>query len=296
MDIKNSIWSMMAVVMALLVFTGCKSTESTDEKEMAEAVPTVPASPFNRPGFYGVRDDGRLWVFRADSEDLEEFLKVGEPAKSVTLPGRGPSGMTIRGVDKESIYAYMYNKPGFEVFYDEGRLWVFRTGSEDMATYLKVGEPAKSVTLPGRGPKGMTIRSSDRETIDSYMYGKPGYEVFIEDGRMWVFEEGSEELATFKKVGEPAKSVTLPGRGPKGMTIRSSDRKVIDAYTYGKPGFDIDVVDGRIWVFMEGSEAFEEYSKVGEPAKSVTLPGRGPNGMTIRGADREVIEAYMVSK
>jgi hypothetical protein len=45
---------------------------------------------------------------------------------------------------------------------------------------------------------------------------------------------GSKELEEFKQHGEPAKQVTRIGAGPKGMTIRSSDAAVIDAYLAAK--------------------------------------------------------------
>jgi len=44
----------------------------------------------------------------------------------------------------------------------------------------------------------------------------------------------SKELEEFKKQGEPAKQVTRIGAGPNGMTIRSSDASVIDAYLAAK--------------------------------------------------------------
>ena len=50
-----------------------------------------------------------------------------------------------------------------------------------------------------------------------------GYAVFHEDGRLWVFAEGSEGLAEFEKSGEPAKSTTLIGVGPGGISVRSTD-------------------------------------------------------------------------
>ncbi|MDJ0520676.1 MAG: hypothetical protein QNJ90_01235 [Planctomycetota bacterium] len=62
---------------------------------------------------------------------------------------------------------------------------------------------------------------------------------------------------------------------------------------YDKPGFKTFVVEGRLWVFREGSKGLAEYEKHGEPAKSVTSIGTGPNGMTVRSDDMEVIKAYL---
>jgi hypothetical protein len=63
---------------------------------------------------------------------------------------------------------------------------------------------------------------------------KPGFYTEVKDGRLWVFREGTKELAEFKKHGEPARQVTRVGGGPNGMTIKSSDASVIDAYMAAK--------------------------------------------------------------
>ena len=68
--------------------------------------------------------------------------------------------------------AKSYAKEGFAVFEEDGRLWVFREGSEGLKEYEKSGEPAKSVTSIGSGPDGKTIRSGDMETIKAYMDAK----------------------------------------------------------------------------------------------------------------------------
>lgn len=65
-------------------------------------------------------------------------------------------------------------------------------------------------------------------------FGKPGFVTEVHDGRLWVFREGSEALAQFRAVGEPAKSVTLIGVGPQGMTVRSDDKAVISDYLAAK--------------------------------------------------------------
>ena len=63
---------------------------------------------------------------------------------------------------------------------------------------------------------------------------KPGFYTEVREGRLWVFREGSKELEEFKKHGEPEKQVTRIGGGPGGMTIKSSDAKVIDDYLAAK--------------------------------------------------------------
>lgn len=70
---------------------------------------------------------------------------------------------------------------------------------------------------------------------------------------------------------------------------RPSDR-------FAKRGFVTFVDDGRLWVFREGSEAAADYRRGHEPRRSITLIGRGPNGMAVRSVDRETIEAYLAAK
>ena len=188
--------------------------------------------------------------------------------------------------------------PGFASFIDDGRLWVFADGSQDMAEFLRSGEPAKSITRIGAGPGGITIRSVDAETIDAYLTSRPGFETIIKDGRLWVFKSSDiENIAEFKRTGEPAKSVTRIGAGPRGMTIRSVDGATIDAYLTSRPGFETFIKDGRLWVFRSlDTENISEFLRTGEPAKSVTRIGAGPNGMTIRSVDGESIDAYLAAR
>ena len=123
-----------------------------------------------------------------------------------------------------------HGKAGFVTSVVDGRLWVFEITSAAAAEFFTSGEPAKSVTRPGAGPGGMTIRSGDAETIDLYLAARDGFETFIVDGRVWVFRAGAEEIAEFRSNGELAKSVTRPGAGPGRMTIRSVDSETIDLY------------------------------------------------------------------
>ena len=65
-----------------------------------------------------------------------------------------------------------YTKPGFVTEVKDGRLWVFREGSQDLAEYRQHGELTKMVTRIGAGPKGMTIRAADAKDIDDYLAAK----------------------------------------------------------------------------------------------------------------------------
>ena len=67
------------------------------------------------------------------------------------------------------------------------------------------------MTWPAAGPNNITLKGADEETLQAYIAAKTGFDTTIEDGRIWVFRNGSDELADFKKNGEPAKCVTRPG-------------------------------------------------------------------------------------
>lgn len=279
-----------------------KSDAAHDDWYFAHYLPdgtTVQTSadhePYGKPGFVTAVRDGRLWVFRPGSADLAEFIKSGEPAKHVTLPGSGPAGMTIKGPDADLILEYMTTKPGFVTAVRDGRLWVFRPGSEPLTEFYANGEPAKHVIRPGSGPQGMTIKAPDAEIVEEYLYSKLGFVVRVVDGRLWVFREGSPAVTEFESQGEPAKHITLPGIGPGGMTIKSEDMDTALAYLAAKDGFVTEVVDGRIWVFKEGSPELAEFRKSGEPAKSVIRPAAGPGGATLKAPDAETLDAYLIA-
>jgi hypothetical protein len=123
-----------------------------------------------------------------------------------------------------------YDKPGFSTDVVEGRLWIFRAGSGELAEYQSMGEPAKHVIKPGAGPNGMTVKAPDVETIQAYMAAARGFSTFVVEGRVWVFADGDAGIAEFQAQGEPAKCVTRPGAGPLGMTVKAPDSATIEAY------------------------------------------------------------------
>lgn len=127
---------------------------------------------------------------------------------------------------KDAVYA----KPGFHTQIEDGRLWVFREGAKELEDFNAKGELAKHVIRPAAGPGGITLKAPDAETITLYLAGKPGYFLAMEDGRMWVFKEGSKELEDFRAKGELAKHVIRPGAGPGGMTLKAPDAQTLDDY------------------------------------------------------------------
>jgi hypothetical protein len=182
--VKKRLFALLSVgILVLLGITGCAST--TPETEVSEPAATeAPASTatemkaeekkldismYEREGFSVVMEDGRLWVFHKDSEDYKKFLETGEPAKQVVRPGAGPGGITLKSTENDTINEYRYTLPGFFVRMEDGRLWVFKTASPDLEAFLKTGEPAKQVIMPGAGPEGVTVKAVDVETINEYM-------------------------------------------------------------------------------------------------------------------------------
>lgn len=201
-----------------------------------------------------------------------------------------PDGTIAKASPQKNPFA----KPGFVTFEDEGRLWVFKVGSKQLAQFAAEGEPAKISIRPGAGPGGISLKSSDQQTIVEYVTSKPGFVAIAgEENRVWVFKEGSDALKTFLEDGEPAKISILPGAGPGGITLKGPDRGTLLGYIAAKEGFVTFISDGRIWVFRDGSEALESYKKDGEPAKLVVRPGAGPIGATLKGADAETLDAYL---
>lgn len=62
---------------------------------------------------------------------------------------------------------------------------------------------------------------------------------------------------------------------------------------YDKFGYSTVEKDGRLYVFPSNSAEYQLFTKTGEMGKSVTLVGKGPDGMTIIAPDKKVIDSYM---
>lgn len=255
---------------------------------------TAGSNPYPKPGFVTRLEDGRLWVFRAGSEELAIVENGGELAKHTTQIGAGPAGLTVKAPDNGTILEYLAVKPGFVTRVEDGRLWVFREGSEALKTVEAGGELAKHVTSVNSGPLDTTIKSPDTATLESYVAYKEGFVTFVEEGRLWVFHDGSDDLETFRSGGELAKHVTRVGAGPGGKTIKAPDSDTMIDYMTKLDGFETYVnADGRLWVFRQDSPALEQFYKTGHPEKHVTLIGAGPLGLTIKAPDRETADAYV---
>jgi predicted small secreted protein len=141
-----------------------------------------------------------------------------------------------------------------------------------------------------------TTTGTEETMSDTSAYDKPGYVTQVSENRLWVFPADSDDYKQFLEHGEPVKLVTRIGEGPDGMTIKSTDSSIIDGYLLGRPGYVTEVHDGRLWVFVEGSEDYEKFRSIGEPAKVVTRIGEGPGGMTIKAVDGSIIDGYLAAQ
>lgn len=120
-------------------------------------------------GFVTVEAEGRWWIFREASKELAAFKKIGEPEKCYTRINVAPYQLTLKAPDIATMEEYLTTKPGFVTRFDDGRLWVFRQGAKEYDFLLKHGDLEKHVIRIGAGPRGMTLRSPDAETIDAYL-------------------------------------------------------------------------------------------------------------------------------
>ena len=211
---------------------------------------------------------------------VDEVIEIGGPgtmAQSInacrigghiSLIGVGPMGMTIRALDKETAQEYIAAKPGFHTSVEDGRLWVLKDGEE---------KSEKRISFIGAGPMNMTILAQSKDTVVEYLASKPGYEVEMIDGRLWVFKPGESHSE---------KHITLIGAGPMNTSIKALDKQTAMEYLAAAPGFETKIEDGRIWVFAPGQEHSE---------KHITLIGAGPMNMTVKALDRATATAYLAA-
>lgn len=78
------------------------------------------------------------------------------------------------------------------------------------------------------------LASALSATAFADQYDKAGFVTKVQDGRLWVFKEGSKDLADMQKDGLPEKSEMRIGAGPDGMTIKAPSDAVIQAYLDAK--------------------------------------------------------------
>lgn len=274
--------------------SGVARQEGGREPDTSRPVVSV-GSEFDRPGFATKVVDGRLWVFRLGSKELETFLTYGELAKHVVRPREGPNGMTVKAPDEPTAIEYLTWREGYATRFDHGRIWVFRSGSKELEDFLRDGDLAKHISRPKAGPFGMTVKAPDTETAVGYLCSKEGFYSKLEEGRLWVFRLGSKELEAYQKYGELAKYIVLPKGGPMGLTIKAPDEISLLSYMCARDGFVTRIEGSRLWVFRPGSKELSAFERDGDLAKHVVRPRAGPGGITIKAPDAETIDAYLAA-
>lgn len=126
-------------------------------------------SPYNRRGFLTREMDGRLWVLPLNSPALAALVSGEGPEKHVTMPGAGPDRKTLKTDSRDTAIHYLFAKPGYVTYFEEGRAWVFAKNTDAAAHFRKDGLPEKHVTRIGAGPMRTTIKAPDTETIDMFL-------------------------------------------------------------------------------------------------------------------------------
>jgi len=293
------------IAAAGLLLAGCGSTPPPSPSALLETQVTEAAMPMEddapratsheRAGFSAYDVGGRLWVFRHGSDAETAFLEEGPPAAHVTRPGAGPGGLTLKAVDDDVLVEWAAVREGFVVRRRDDVVWVFEPRSLDLLDFDEGAEPTRVVERATGGPFGVRVRATDAAVLAAYLYGKPGFDVFELDGRLWVFEANSEEAAAFRLGNSPAERVSFPGAGPAGLTVESPRREVALEYLCQRDGFRTRLVDGRLWVFVADDPEWERFEREGAILERVTLPLAGPLGTTLIGTEREALDRYLLS-
>lgn len=104
------------------------------------------------------------------------------------------------------------------------------------------------------------------------------FTILEEDGRLWVLGPGEEK---------EEKHVTLIGAGPNGETIKALSRENVLLYLSHKPGFRVELEDGKLWALRPGQEISE---------KRTTLIGEGPMGISLCALDKGTALEYLATR
>jgi hypothetical protein len=225
-------------------------------------------------------------------EDLAMGATTGKLAAGL-LCFAALAGSAVHGTGGESEKKPLPTRTGFFICEADGRWWIFREGSKELAEFKQTGEPEKSYTRVGVQPYKVTLRAPNVATMEEYLTAKPGFVTKYDDGRLWVFKKDCKEYVEFLKDGELAKHVVRPGAGPRRMTVKAPDHTTVLAYMAAQDGFATVLDNGRLWVFLPNSKEQAEYEKTGELTKHVERINAGPLGLTLRAVDDAILDAYL---
>ena len=199
--------------------------------------PGTPLDPLRREFLrYVFSKQGQLDVARSgslpvDAKTAQQALQsVGVESGGETGEGFAPVPKPVTEAFKPTVRKPLPARAGFALREDGGRWWVFRAGSKPLAAFDRDAPPDQHVTRLHAAPYGATLKAPDPGTLEEYLAAEPGFVCKYEDGRLWVFREGSQELTEYLRDGELAKSVTRPHAGPRGLILRSPDAATLEAY------------------------------------------------------------------
>ena len=139
---------------------------------------------------------------------------IGERANSEGNPKRAPK----------------YDRPGYEAFIENERLWVLVPGTAAWSNFIKLGEPTISATWIGEGPEGMTLRGADEDSLLGYVGQTAGFKAIPQKGVLYVFRDPSEALDKFEDFNRLEPRIEAKEAGPHAATLVSNDQATIDAY------------------------------------------------------------------
>jgi len=203
----------------------------------------------------------------------------------------------IKAPDADTLKGYMALKPGFSTKIQSGYLWVYRVGSDELEKANKGIELAKHATaIENINGRVVTVKAPSQEIIRSYLATKDGFTAFIKKGYLWVFRNNSKELAKMQEGQELVKhTTTIRNINGRATTIKSSDKETIECYLAAKSGFVIELVDGRIWVFLPDSKEHATVISGGSLAKHVTrLQNINGKVQVIKSPTAEILDLYAV--
>ena len=167
-----------------------------------------------------LEEDGRYWIY----PEGEAPADGKHPAKHITKVKAGPGGVTCAALMRHHSCLHRFEAwlpwkskmavSGYSSWYRRSRQVPRIRQATSQARYQSIKA----------GPGGITLRGPDSETIMAYIAAADGFVTGFDDGRIWVFEKGSNEAAAFLAEGKhPAKHITRVAAGPMGKTVRAPD-------------------------------------------------------------------------
>jgi ABC-type phosphate transport system permease subunit len=189
-------------------------------------------------GFTAFRED-RKWVFRTDSPELARYRETGtmQGAVSRVVPNADGQPERVFAPDAATLDEYLRAE---EVPEDarqptsaELEAAAAAAAAEAAAAEPAVEDPAMvdaadtGMVDPAEDPS-LGARIGEVELVEERI----GF-VSLPQQTLWVFRDGSPELAAFEAGEQPARPYQRISRGPSKVLVRAPDRATLDAFIYG---------------------------------------------------------------